>query len=166
MYLNHEVFLTYLNYPIYLTYVIYQSIKSIKSSLISPHPIWHDLHSNQIYSCLTKSNQIWSTVFTFCMHPVCILYAFYVFLWNAQWHPSGGIPCARGAAQPLQGQGKNSITLQHPVPGTAGHRSYTQRGLRSLRSVSPISRSDSCRFMASYLEVILCYLIFLSTKPC
>jgi hypothetical protein len=38
MYLN-EVFLTYLNYPIYLTYVIYQSIKSINSSLISPHPI-------------------------------------------------------------------------------------------------------------------------------
>jgi hypothetical protein len=77
MYLN-EVFLTYLNYPIYLTYVIYQSIKSINSSLISPHPIWHDLHSNQIYSCLTKSNQIWSSVFTFCMHSVCILYAFYM----------------------------------------------------------------------------------------
>ena len=77
MYLN-EVFLTYLNYPIYLTYVIYQSIKSINSSLISPHPIWHDLHSNQIYSCLTKSNQIWSSVFTFCMHSVWILYAFYM----------------------------------------------------------------------------------------
>ena len=126
MYLNHKVFQTclnspiyliYLNYPIYLTYVIHQSIKSIKSGLISPNPIWRDLHS----IC---------TLNACCMHSL--------FIWNAQVHPSGGIPCSRGAAQPLQGQWKNSITLQQPVKCQ-----FAQ------------SHGDSCWFML-YLEVILC----------